>query len=269
MFVLWTSWEPVRDRRIVSRRTGASGPTTSTRTSTPGRNLATRVARVTPSTIISRPSGSSSTQIAGIPAVEVPNRQLTLQLPRVGPALPCVGKCNVRGSMSRNRDIGRLRIDGVFYHRPHPAANWTRHDPRPPRPAARLPRVRRGASRAPRPRRRPLHREGRHRRRGRQGRVGVPQHARRPRPLALAQRQRRAEPVVELAPDRRAGSPAHPGRAGLRRQVRDHGPVAGLIELSRGHSESKVKSERAVAAWDAKRTAARATGELATSCLPA
>ena len=44
-----------------------------------------------------------------------------------------------RGSMSRNRGIGRLRIDGVFYHRTHPAANRTRHDPRPPRLVARRP----------------------------------------------------------------------------------------------------------------------------------
>src|SRR5262245_28349273 len=44
--------------------------------------------------------------------------------------------------------------------------------------------------------------------------------------------------------------------------------IRAIIELSRGHSESRLKSERVAAAWDSKRTHAR-NGRLMTRALPA
>src|SRR5229473_387749 len=49
---------------------------TSTRTVCPGRNLATRVARVTPLLITSSPSAASVTSRCGMPATAVPNRAM-------------------------------------------------------------------------------------------------------------------------------------------------------------------------------------------------
>lgn len=44
--------------------------------------------------------------------------------------------------------------------------------------------------------------------------------------------------------------------------------IVGVIELSRGHSESRMKSERVGAAWEAKRKRARETGAALTSQCP-
>src|SRR5262245_24254835 len=45
--------------------------------------------------------------------------------------------------------------------------------------------------------------------------------------------------------------------------------IIAIVELSRGHSESKVKSERITAAWTTKRGHARESGALMTGRLPA
>src|SRR5262249_13197005 len=45
--------------------------------------------------------------------------------------------------------------------------------------------------------------------------------------------------------------------------------IRAIIELSRGHSESRMKSVRVSAAWDAKFHRARENGELLTHNLPA
>src|SRR5262249_3437362 len=80
---------------------------TSTRIVCPGRYFATRVARVTPSTICKRPLPSRTTQANGIPCVESPcraNRRASFT--GSAPLVPDDGRCNVPGSTSRKRGIG-------------------------------------------------------------------------------------------------------------------------------------------------------------------
>jgi transcriptional regulator with XRE-family HTH domain len=52
-------------------------PITTTGTASPGASFAIRVARVTPSKISRRPSGSSYTRIGGIPSFDDPNRRIS------------------------------------------------------------------------------------------------------------------------------------------------------------------------------------------------
>ncbi len=75
-----------------------SWPTTSTRRSVPGANLAIRVARVTPLKITNSPSVPSYTHGGGIPLLDAPNRPIC--------------RCNLTGPAPVGRDDGTRNVQG-------------------------------------------------------------------------------------------------------------------------------------------------------------
>src|ERR1041385_5832233 len=84
--------------RLERLRLFRNWPATTTGTVTPGANVAIRVARVTPSKISNKPSGSSYTSKGGIPSLEIPNCRIC--------------RCNFHGSAPEARLGGSLSSAG-------------------------------------------------------------------------------------------------------------------------------------------------------------